>query len=134
MTSILINQLLTSTADQSTERVLWIDPMGRGLFVIEVQSATALPAFRDMGDVQALLSQKALWMRDDDPWLVPISDIGVPSDHKTKRDAAWTLIEPLVKDQPTIFVTRSRGRAIRQAMASSGVTSQTLYRLLRRYW
>ncbi len=134
MTSILINQLLTSTADQSTERVLWIDPMGRGLFVIEVQSATALPAFRDMGDVQALLSQKALWMRDDDPWLAPISDIGVPSDHKAKRDAAWTLIEPLVKDQPAIFVTRSRGWAIRQAMASSGVTSQTLYRLLRRYW
>lgn len=134
MTWPLVNQLLTSTADQRTERVLWIDPMGRGLFVIEVEAATALPVFREMTDVQALIDQNALLVRDDDPWLAPVSETGIPDDHKTKRDAAWTLIEPLVKDQPAIFVTRSRGRAIRRVMVASGVTNQTLYRLLRRYW
>ncbi|MFD1627710.1 Mu transposase C-terminal domain-containing protein [Azospirillum griseum] len=134
MTSPLVNQLLTSTADQRTERVLWIDPMGRGLFVIEVDAATALPAFREMTDVQALIEQDALLIRDDDPWLAPVSETGVPDDQKAKRDAAWALIEPLVKDQPSIFVMQSRGRAIRRVMVASGVTNQTLYRLLRRYW
>ncbi|WP_448191400.1 hypothetical protein [Azospirillum sp. sgz301742] len=134
MTSLLVNQLLTFTADQRTERVLWIAPMGRGLFAIEIKSATALPTFHEMSDVQALIDENALLIREDDPWLAPVSEVGIPADHKAKRDAAWALIEPLVKDQPAIFVTQSRGRAIRRVMAANRVTNQTLYRLLRRYW
>lgn len=134
MTSLLVNQLLTFTADQQTKRVLWIDPMGRGLFAIEIKSATALPTFHEMGDVKALIDENALLVREDDPWLAPVSEASIPADHKAKRDAAWALIEPLVKDQPAIFVTRSRGRAIRRVMAANRVTNQTLYRLLRRYW
>ncbi|WP_287999566.1 DDE-type integrase/transposase/recombinase [Acidiphilium sp.] len=134
MTSLLVNQLFTSTPSQQTERILWIDPMGRGLFGIDVESATALPVFHEMNDVQALVDQRMLSIREDDPWLAPVSEAGIPNDHKVKRDTAWVLIEPLVKNQPGIFIPSSRGRAIRVIIAAKGVTNQTVYRLLRRYW
>ncbi|MEI8397169.1 MAG: hypothetical protein WCF85_20790 [Rhodospirillaceae bacterium] len=50
------------------------------------------------------------------------------------RDESWNLIRPLVFDQPAIFETRARGRAVRRLIDEGKTTKQTLYRLLRRYW
>ncbi|HYD30291.1 MAG TPA: Mu transposase C-terminal domain-containing protein [Azospirillaceae bacterium] len=133
MTEILVNQLL-GFGDERTERVLWVDPLGRGFYVIDVRSPHALPAFRTTQELSGLLDTKAVGVVENDPWLAPLTDAHVPDAHKEKRDTAWAIIAPMVLDQPAVFQPDARGRAIQRAIAETGLTKQTLYRMLRRYW
>ena len=50
-----------------------------------------------------------------------------------KRDEAWGMLADLCTI-PQLFVRRPRGLIVRGIMERHGVTNQTVYRLLRRYW
>jgi hypothetical protein len=134
MNRLVVNQLLQTADDGPIERVLWVHPEGGGYYVIDVRDMAAFPIFRAAKDVAELLAQGALRILREDPWLAPLSDVGLPAKHKEKRDALWTMIRPLVRDQPAIFEPAARGRAILQLVLEKKATKQTVYRLLRRYW
>ncbi|MBT3069572.1 Mu transposase C-terminal domain-containing protein [Rhodomicrobium sp. Az07] len=134
MNDIEVNQLLEYPADGLVERVLWIDPANRGLYAIDIHAARALPVFRIMEDMERL-REAGVWRHAaSDPWLRPVVEDAIPASHRAKRNRGWLMIKPLISDQPAIFDEIKRGRAITKAMASTGATNQTLYRLLRRYW
>lgn len=44
------------------------------------------------------------------------------------------IVRPLIENQPAVFFAEQRGPLICQAMSEHGVTKQTVYRMLRRYW
>ena len=58
MRDIEVNQLLEYPADGFTERVMWIDPSCKGLYVIDINAASALPVFRYMEDMERLREAK----------------------------------------------------------------------------
>lgn len=123
-----VNELLEPAAGGGPERVLWIDPSNRGLYSISIEAAGALPVFRTMEEVEAMLVVAS------DPWLRPLPSNAIPPSHQARRDQNWALIQPLVCDRPAIFLAKSRGRAIADLIARRGSNKHTLYRLLRRYW
>ncbi|MGR0189032.1 Mu transposase C-terminal domain-containing protein [Azospirillum aestuarii] len=130
----VVNQLLQAADDGPVERVLWVHPEGGGCYVIDVRDDSAFPLFRSMRELTEHLEQGALRFLKDDCWLAPLSDAGIPAKHREKRDALWTMIRPLVLDEPAIFEPAPRGRAILQLVVEKQATKQTIYRLLRRYW
>lgn len=134
MNLLKVNQLLQAAEDGPTERVLWLHPEGSGCYVIDVTDDSAFPTFRLIRDIIALLEQDLLCVRTDDPWLAPLSDAAVPSRQREKRDALWSMIRPLVLDQPAIFEPEARGRAVARLVLEKKTTKQTAYRLLRRFW
>ena len=134
MKDIAVNQVLEYPADGLVERVLWIDPANRGFYAIDINAPRALPVFRTMEDMERLREAEVWRHAANDPWLRPVFEDAIPASHRARRDQGWHMIKPLVQDQPGIFAENKRGRAIAKAMADTGATNQTLYRLLRRYW
>jgi hypothetical protein len=134
MKDIAINQLLEYTADGLTERVLWIDPSNKGFYVIDIAAPAALPLFRGMEDMERMREAEVWRWVEADPWMRPAADEAISAAQRARRDKTWAMLRPLVMGQPAIFHEGPRGRAIAKAMAETGATKQTLYRLLRRYW
>jgi hypothetical protein len=133
MNKFLVNQLLHFKSEGLTVWVLWIDPTGRGLYVIQVQGAV-LPVFHEATELDALFRDGEVDILSKDPWLAILNDFAIAADHKEKRDRAWIMIKPLVLNQPAVFEPRRRGQMIQEYVSDRGVTKQTIYRMLRRYW
>lgn len=134
MTVLRINALLSFVAESRTERVLWLDPLGRGGFLIDIADDTAMPVFRSSEEIDRLRSDALLADVTDDPWLAPLAEPTIPEGHRARRDAAWTLIRPLLAEQPDIFYSDRRALLARRVIAETGSNRFTLYRLLRRFW
>nr|WP_295825951.1 Mu transposase C-terminal domain-containing protein [uncultured Azospirillum sp.] len=134
MTVLRINALLSFVAESRTERVLWLDPLGRGGFLIDIADDTAMPVFRSSEEIDRLRSDTLLADVTDDPWLAPLAEPTIPEGHRARRDAAWTLIRPLLTEQPDIFYSDRRALLVRRVIAETGSNRFTLYRLLRRFW
>ncbi|WP_308388904.1 DDE-type integrase/transposase/recombinase [Acidithiobacillus sp. AMEEHan] len=105
-----------------------------GLYSIDIQASTAMPLFREAEEIERMRETGEWRLTDPDPWLAFVADEAIPEIYRLKRDRAWTMIRPLILDQPAIFQPRLRSRAVQAVMAETGATKQTIYRLLRRYW
>lgn len=134
MTELLTNQLVEIKSEGVIFRVLWVDPLGRGYYVIDVGSQAAFPEFRGALELEELLAHDEAALFPDDQWLAPLMDAGLPDSHKERRDRAWDLIQPLALNLPDIFKPRVRGEAVAALVDAGKATKQTVYRLLRRYW
>lgn len=134
MTDLLTNQLVEIPAEGVVLRILWVDPLGRGYQVIDVQSDTAFPVFRASGELAALIDEGSARVSETDPWLAPLVDTHLPEHYRVKRDEAWELIAPMVLNSPEIFKPSVRGKAVKKLVNAGKATKQTIYRLLRRYW
>ncbi|QCN97445.1 transposase (plasmid) [Azospirillum argentinense] len=134
MTRLFVNTLLSFTAEGRTERVLWLDPLGRGCFMIDVDAAAAMPVFRRSEEIDRMRADVLLAEVIDDPWLAPLNEATIPEKHRARRDAAWSLIGPLVVEVPAIFHPEERGRLVQRIVEEMDSNRFTLYRLLRRYW
>lgn len=134
MKPYMVNQLLAWTEDGRTDRVLWLAPGGGGLYTIDISLPTALPVYRDASFMEGAEAANAVQVQANDPWARYVDEGLLSPRNKERRDAAWSLIRPLVFSQPAVFTARGRGPAVLRAMAEHKVTKQTVYRLLRRYW
>lgn len=96
MSELLTNQLVEIKSEGIVFRVLWVDPLGRGYYVIDVRSLAAFPEFREALEFRELMERDEAALFPDDQWLAPLMDAGLPDSHKERRDRAWELIQPLV--------------------------------------
>ena len=134
MRDLSVNQLLEYPDEGKIERILWVDPAMSGLYAIDIHAPTAMPVFREAEEMERMRETGEWRVTEADPWLAFLADEGIPETYRSKRDRAWAMIRALIFDQPAIFQSVSRSRAVQAAMAETGATKQTIYRLLRRYW
>ncbi|HYH22419.1 MAG TPA: hypothetical protein VD995_27740, partial [Azospirillum sp.] len=92
MTILRVGQLVEFLAESRTERVLWIDRVGGGCYMIDVADPVAAPVFRKSEEMAQLFAGGLVRETLDDPWLAPISESSLSSAHKERRDKAWTMI------------------------------------------
>lgn len=115
------------------ERVLWVEA-ARGHFVtIDIDAPKALPAVRVIEEM-APLFETGVVERLDDPWLRPLLEERLTPAARARRDAAWSLIIPLIEAQPEVFFERERASRVAEIERRGDSNRFTLYRLLRRYW
>jgi len=134
MIPFTVNQLIRWVEDDLLERVLWIDPGGSGCYAIEITSNTALPRYLKADCIDLAVSEGKLVVEPSDPAARVQPEDSLTPQRRQRRDAAWGMIRPLLLQQPDIFTADLRGPLVRRAMGEQGVTKQTVYRLLRRYW
>lgn len=134
--NIEVNAVLVwHTPEGQRERILWID--NRRLVVVSIQldNAHALPIQRPYQEVEHILVSGQI--RVEDPTEGPIQRLesDIPAKHRQRRDAAWSLIEPLVTQHlDALFQPEQRGRLLKARMHETGCLKKTLYKYLRRYW
>ena len=105
------------------EEVVWID--------IDLDSA--LPEQILVSEVEHLLIEGELVGIADPFEHVVFRVVEEGSIDQQKRDEAWSMLADIV-DNPQLFIRSLRGPIIKEMMERHGVTKQTVYRLLRRYW
>jgi len=128
------NQLIRWTQDHRIERLLWVDVVGDLAYLIEVESNKALPHFVRISELNIAMDVGGLTIEPDDPVIrLPLEE-SLTQKEREKRDNAWSLIQPLLKAQPGIFSRRQRGSLVADVMERNGVTKQSVYRYLRRFW
>lgn len=130
----LANQLLRWSEDNRLERVLWVDHPSNVLYVIDVSAKTALPRLWDCGYLDVAESEGRVVFEPNDATARIVSEDSLSSKQKEQRDFSWKILRPLLENQPAIFDAKQRGTLINQAVKEHGITKQTIYRLLRRYW
>lgn len=124
-----VNQILRM--GDVRRRLLWCDV--EQVVWIDIDSATALPEVVAVTELEKLLMDGAV-ERIDDPFLdTTLRDVEEGSVEQQKRDAAWAMLADVAEDTG-LLERRSRGGIVKNVMQRHGVTKQTVYRLLRRYW
>ena len=106
-----------------TEQVIWID----------IDSDTALPEPISVAELERLLMERELESIADPFEDKVLREVEAGSPDQLKRDEAWAMLADYVHD-PQLFVRRHRGTIVGSIIERHGVTKQTVYRLLRRYW
>lgn len=106
-----------------TEQAIWID----------IDSDTALPEPISIAELERLLMERELESIADPFEETVLREVEEGSLDQQKRDEAWAMLADFMHD-PQLFVRRPRGLIVRGIMERHGVTNQTVYRLLRRYW
>lgn len=118
------------------ERVLWTDPSGEDVVMIDLQHPQALPIWQKRTAIEVAVGSNKARILELDPYaqLYHLEE-AIPESHRRRRNQAWLVIKPLVEESGgDIFVPAKRGPLVAAAVARSGQTKTTIYRYLRRYW
>lgn len=124
-----INQILKG--QDLSIRILWAD-LNVAIW-IDIYAKTALPQRASVSDIESRIAAGILEPMDD-PFLSSI--LQSPAENTTawnKRERAWLAIKDIANDE-RIYYPSTRQKLIAQSIANYGVTKQTVYRHLRRYW
>ncbi len=106
-----------------TEQAVWID----------IDLDTALPESISVAELERLIIEGELESIGDPFEETVLREVEAGSPDQLKRDEAWAMLADYMHD-PQLFVRRPRGLIVGSIMQRHGVTKQTVYRLLRRYW
>nr|WP_288500610.1 Mu transposase C-terminal domain-containing protein [uncultured Pseudomonas sp.] len=126
---LLVNQVFRM--GELRKRLLWSDT--EQAVWIDIDSDTALPEPISVAELERLLIACELESTDDPFEEIVLREVEEGSLDQRMRDEAWAMLADYVND-PLLFVRRPRGIIVRGIMKRHGVTNQTVYRLLRRYW
>ena len=119
MIGLNAGQVIALSEDDRKERLLWLDPEGRGAWFIDIDDDSAAPICRGWREVDELLNE-GLLKPCDDPWLA--SGAALTATQETRRDEAWEAIRPIALAQPESFDPRRRAEMIRTRVAEIGIS------------
>jgi len=135
---LFVNMLIEwqNESESRIERLLWIDPSGTDVAIIEILNRQALPVFHKCKDIEAAIASGQALVLEVDPYAKLLrSEDSIPDKHCQRRDAAWDVIAPLVEDKTgQIFYSQGRGTLLNEREKQIGWTKKTIYKFLRRYW
>jgi hypothetical protein len=141
--SLVVNKLIQWLHDEAkptTERVLYIDQSG-DVATINVECKTAVPCWHKYDDISfALETRNAVLLEMDDFAPPALSETEFNTEKyqhvKEHRDKAYERIAPLINGENEVLILfpHERARLIAQQVAATGVSRQTLYLDIRRWW
>jgi len=132
---LLRNDLLEYAGERPRRlRILWVGTESGLAYTYELGRAAAFPCVVSLDTLAAHIRGGHARLVPCAPGAPTVDARALPPKHLALRDSAWAIIGPLVREEPAIFETRSRGRMIAACCAAHGVSHPTVYRYLRRYW
>jgi len=125
------NDVFEFVSDGRRGRLLAVDPVRNEAWVISLESETAFPILFMWSDIQAQVDSGAI-KRIESGLSKPVAN-SVSEAARTRRDAAWARLEPLIS-LPGIFIPDERSRLVQARAKELGCSIYTLYKDLRSYW
>jgi len=138
-----VNMLIEQEQENSkrrVERVLYIDSAGENLVLIDIFAPKALPMWKSMDEMYLALTSKIIRVLKGEPVArLHVAENTLADLYRIHRDKAWETIQDLVLDEVgnprvAIFFRKSRGEMVAVCTKERGVTKQTVYKYLRKYW
>lgn len=138
MTEIVINVIIewVASADvaMTLERVLWCDPRGNSVVVIDIEDPNSLPTIRTREEIQSAFGQGSAFFRSIDPHAASaFLPADIPTRHLKLRDTAWEKVSKLVTREPDIYFGSQRKKMILEDAVASKAPDK-IYKYLKRYW
>ncbi|WP_138471785.1 Mu transposase C-terminal domain-containing protein [Poseidonocella sp. HB161398] len=131
MIDLLLGQVFLHSETEHRERLIWLLPRRSGGWFIDIDDPKAVPICRARSELGELTAAGTVAVVDD-PWIG--QGEALTDSRATRRDEAFSLLKPLLAQQPDIFDPRKRAPAVNSHAAETGTTRQKIYRLLRRWW
>lgn len=136
---LLVCSLLESTSSdgqQEVVRVLHLDRAADRVYAIRIDRSDVLPEVRKLSEIEAGLADKSIRVLTVDPYAyLQKPEEGIAAKHRRRRDAAWSIIEPIVNaPDHAALNSDTRGPLISAAVGKAAGRKRHLYRYLRRYW
>ncbi|MDR1638771.1 MAG: hypothetical protein LBT59_03645 [Clostridiales bacterium] len=124
--TLCVNEVIKSKGSDAVYRVLWISykRVYISLFNLITQDMPFVSLFSDLDG--------SLLERAEDPSSVPAIDTFLSVKAKEARNEIWRLMEPIVKNQPAIYIPKERSAII--AALGGKPDRKTVYKYLRQYW
>ena len=123
-------------------RIVWMAAEGTTLAIYPLDADRAFPDLVPAEPLVAGLRAREVAFVED-PFMVVAMEDNLKQTHRSRRDRAWKIIQPLVAEVPYIFSADRRGALISDAVekARKGddpdikrITTAQVYVYLRRYW
>ncbi|MET0105007.1 MAG: hypothetical protein ABW072_07660 [Sedimenticola sp.] len=119
---------------QGVLRILWDKPVSDFGFMISLEEAKPLPIIYDRSELITKIFEGSAKVVPD-PYAVKYVDSSERTDAELQRiEYAWKAIESLVTQVPDIYRADKRGELVRKVQKEVGVSRQTIYKHLGRYW
>ena len=122
-----------ATSDGKEFRVLWFSPKADTVFVIELTDNN-MPVRLSFAELQIQLQNGEVQICVDDPYLNKAGEHLISDKDKSQRESAWSVIKPLVEDEPDIYDRFLRGKMVLEICKDSGISKMSVYRYLKKYW
>lgn len=120
--------------DGKVIRILWLHPEKSMAATFEVNVHGAEPELVQIDLLLDDIKTGKAKLLPADPHLIVVNEESISDKSKKIRIKAWSLIEPLVSDEPAIYFANRRWKLITQCIQQYGSTHRTIYRYLHRYW
>lgn len=132
--NMIVEWLETDIDSPLKERVLWIDPCGDAVYVIDINNATSLPILRTRLEIETALNDETAIRLAIDPFTRLVAPVNVPIKHLEVRDRSWEKISRLVTQEPQIYLEEWRKRLILCDPIASQASLDLVYGYLRKFW
>lgn len=120
-----------NSENEVKERMLWIGE--EILYVIDINKNNC-PYVRTIDDVdRALKGEKAI-IEKDGAFASILKEEDIPEKHKRMRDKHWDMIAAMVDQEPDIFQSYFRRKAICDVAKKNKVSELSILGYLKRYW
>lgn len=116
---------------QGRLRIIWADH-GTGEFVyVDAEDPRSYPVVCHRDEALELIDAGRWRIVEGFAPIYP-SDTDIPENHRTKRDADWEMIRPIIDRKPDVFVKMLRAKLINSAAKLHGTTKITIRKHLLR--
>ncbi|MCM3181174.1 Mu transposase C-terminal domain-containing protein [Cytobacillus horneckiae] len=128
-----VNEILQDCQQESLYKVLWLDPGNSIMYVLELNNPKAFPEKKLVSEMRDLIVVGD-WSKNIDISYDVIVSNEYEDKHYEARDAAWAIIEDIVKEEPSIYEKSFRTKLIKEAQGKHNVTYPTIRKYLYKYW
>ncbi|MGD6834420.1 Mu transposase C-terminal domain-containing protein [Sutcliffiella halmapala] len=128
-----VNEILQDYQQESLYRILWLDPGNSIMYFLELNNPKAFPEKKLVSEMTDLIIIGDWRKVIDNSYDIIVSN-DYESKHYETRDAAWAIIQDIVKKEPAIYERSFRTKLIKEVQEKHDVTYPTVRKYLYKYW
>jgi len=128
-----VNSIIICKFDEEDvmERILWIGD--ESLYAIDLNSNNC-PYIRRRKEIDEAISDGRVTIVSDNAFATILKEEDISSKHKQIRDKHWNMIARMVNEEPNIFNSQCRRKAIKETAIEHNVSELSILGYLKRYW
>ena len=130
---LIVNMLLREEDSGKLYRLLWLSDDQRTAYIFNITDNN-MPISISCAELLAGIENGAHIIEATDPYFVAVSEETLTDKEKETRDNVWAFIEPIVQNEPDIFIKKERGRILKEAVNQTSKKLFTFHRYLKTYW
>ncbi|MEZ2719680.1 hypothetical protein [Niallia circulans] len=123
-----VNEILQDCQQEKIYRILWIDSGNIIMYILELNNPKAFPEKKLVSEISDLIGIDD-WRKIMDTSYDAIVSDEYEKKHYEARDAAWAIIEEIMKKEPAIYEKSFRMMLVKEVQEKHQVTYPTVRKI-----